>query len=223
MVVSIDACVAQVAVTAPRRPDNLAVRAEAARLHRVQQLDEVDLLVLLDDTRVAQPHDGAEEDGHAKQTLTPVEQPIQRWTEEAKRLVGGDLQEAKSQAHQQEVADEREGRLALRLERVSYHQTVAKDGPLVSQDVPDVKDHRVNNVDRFPVLSLHVLGQRHVVDRFLAIVVKCIAVGAFDQQLFYTLRAAVLFRRFHGEMERCQALAISHFSVAAPRQDVVEG
>ena len=80
MVVPVNASVAQVAVAAPRRPNDLAVRAETARLHGVQQLDEVELLVLLDDSGVAQPHYDAIDNGRAKQTLTPVEQPVQHRT-----------------------------------------------------------------------------------------------------------------------------------------------
>ena len=222
MVVPVNASVAQVAVAAPRRPNDLAVRAETARLHGVQQLDEIELLVLLDDSGVAQPHYDAIDNGRAKQTLTPVEQPVQHRTAEAKRLVGGDMQETESQAHQQKVADESEGRLALLLKCVPYHQTIAKDGPFVSQDVPYVEDHGVDHVKWLSVLSLLVNGQRHVINRFHTRVVKCVPVGAFDQQLLDALRAAVLLRRLHGEVERCQALAVSHLSITAPRQDVVE-
>ena len=70
MVVSVDAGVAKGAVAAPRGPDNLAVRTQTTRLHRVEQLHEVEMLVLLQFAWVTCPDKDAEKTCCAEEGLT---------------------------------------------------------------------------------------------------------------------------------------------------------
>ena len=73
MIVSIYTVIAQCAMAAPRRPDNLTIRAQAASFHRVQKLHEAQRSVTLDHTRIAQPYEAAENAGESKQDLAPHE------------------------------------------------------------------------------------------------------------------------------------------------------
>ena len=75
MIVAVDAVVAEGAMAAPWRPNYLAVGAEAAGLHRVEQLYEVERRVRLDPPRIAEPDTDAEEACEAEERLTAVEKP----------------------------------------------------------------------------------------------------------------------------------------------------
>ena len=56
MVVAVNTSLAENAVATSWSPDDFAVWAEAARLERVKQRYEVQLLILFDYTRIAEPH-----------------------------------------------------------------------------------------------------------------------------------------------------------------------
>ena len=72
MIVPIDTMVTEGTVATPWSPNYLTVRAEATRLHRVEQFDEVKLGILLDNARVTTPDNTAEKDCCTKQCLTTI-------------------------------------------------------------------------------------------------------------------------------------------------------
>ena len=69
MVEPVHASVAKSAMTASWCSNHFTVWAEAARLQRIEKLDEVEIGVFLDHSWVTAPDDDAEENGCAKQTL----------------------------------------------------------------------------------------------------------------------------------------------------------
>ena len=76
MVEPIDTSVAIVAVAAPRRPDQPALRAETSRTECFHKLGEVHLLVFLDIARIAENESGAKEETNAKEYLCRPIQPL---------------------------------------------------------------------------------------------------------------------------------------------------
>ena len=86
MVVSIDTYIAENTMSASWSSDHFTVWAQTAGLERIQKLQEVEIGVFLDYSRVTPPDDDTEEHGQAEQALRRPKEPI-RVPRDAQQLV----------------------------------------------------------------------------------------------------------------------------------------